>query len=89
MAEINTEVVLNTSQVSQETSESLNNLGLIVQDFGYGWRILVEQDKIKAGLDGIPAELARLLRFAGSLSCKWLVLDCDAPVDKSFPEFIW
>jgi hypothetical protein len=94
--EINKEVVFSTAHITRDESMKLSSSGLwFCDDHEYGFRILVSMDEEM--LDGETEKLrtlgmtnvARLMRIASGLGCKWLVLDTDGDQYEEHPVFDW
>ena len=66
-----------------------DELRLIIYPKESGWFILVPQDDPEEALEGVPEDLANLIRFAAGHGARWLMLDADAPVIEGLPTFDW
>ena len=82
-------LAISTGHVSQETAEHLDSKTVEVLSYPLGkdgWMIYAEE---LPGTGPIPADLEKVLAFAKSLGCVWLLLDCDAPAIDELPTFDW
>jgi hypothetical protein len=96
--EINKELVLSTAHIRREDSDILESGVDFIDGFEYGWRLWVgvlEHYPDPGGMEKfrqttrLSSEVWNLLVLARTLDCRWLVLDCDGPVEKNLPEFDW
>ena len=59
----------------------------VIYNTDYGWIIyVVDNDEDIATM---PFDLVRLMQLARYNQCRWLILDCDAMVDDSLPQYEW
>ena len=95
--EITKMITLSTAHITENTAKKLdsdpttNCLGLCVyKKSEYGWYITIDSNSIlKAEIQAIPQDLARLILFARDLDCETLCLDCDAEEIPYFEVYEW
>jgi hypothetical protein len=89
---MNTEkmLVLSTAHISEATKDVLDGEGIegvIHYDKeGFGWWIFVSPGYKEVDM---PADVMLLMITAEKNDCKWIMLDCDVPVDSTLPSFDW
>lgn len=79
---------LSTGHISHQTAEWLdeNPEGIIMYPKGeYGWFIHVSEETDEQ----VPADLAKVLKFAQKKNCAWLVLDRDGESIDELEKFDW
>lgn len=85
--EINTEIVFSTSHITKAENDILEDpkSNIANDPYSYGHRVYTNTDT--DAFKRLPNVL-RLLEIARGHECKWLVLDCDGPVE-DLPTFDW
>ncbi len=89
-------LVLSTSHVSKETSDSMatmqhesNWVAPCWKPAFYraeGWMFQVPYDQ---DMSNVPVELARIFEFAMANWCHWVMLDGDGPIQDELQTFDW
>lgn len=82
--EFNKEMCINSNILSQETIDWLADLPddgrFICDPVQYGFLVYAAWEDFNNLPDDIPQDLSLMIRLAASSNCKWLRLDCDAPM---------
>ena len=94
--EIGAFLVLSTAHIPLETALLLNRWAelaaaaqpLVVASTSYGWFLSAAAVKGRAA-QAIPTEIAGIQRFARSLGCHYILLDCDGEEVEELPTFSW
>lgn len=94
MLEITKMMTISTAHITEETANRLNrdpndnNLGICVYPKSeYGWYIPIDKELIN--VKGLPEDLVKVMKFAASMDCQTLCLDCDANICEELPIFDW
>ena len=94
MLEITKMLTLSTAHITKETAKRLtrdpddNNLGICVYPkCEYGWYITINEQLMNT--EGLPEDLSKVMKFAASMDCQTLCLDCDGEICEDLPIFDW
>ncbi|MED3554117.1 hypothetical protein [Cytobacillus praedii] len=89
---------ISNAHISEETSNWLDNeinnensVLVVYQKLQYGWFISLPEDLVDGEVDYItvPEDLIRIIEFAKSENCTWVMLDRDAMTILELPIFDW
>lgn len=94
--EIGAHLILSTAHITVKSSEILNRWAalpaelqsMMVASTWYGWFLSSFEVEGEAAL-AVPAEIAEIQRFARSLGCQYILLDCDGEEVADLPTFSW
>ena len=80
---------ISTGHINKDTADWLdtNPQGVIVHPKGeYGWFVYAMQKELD---DDVPLDLVKVLVYAKSKKCVWVVLDCDGELISQLDHYKW
>jgi hypothetical protein len=84
---------LSTGHITPETAKLLGKgkgNEIICDDHGgWGWWVYVACDDIEEHDAGLPDDLRKVVEYARSLGCLWVLLDQDADYVEALPTYDW
>jgi len=100
-----TTVVLSTGHITKGTADALDEIvamqasekgQLDVEDWrywliasrwsSYGWWVWAN---VEDGRDNMPADLIACLDYAREHGCRWILFDCDGPLERDLTRYDW
>ena len=83
---------ISSQNITEKTGELLNNSSLrgfitVYNKENYGWFIYNFYEKENKNV--IPEDLLRIMDYAASLNCSWIMLDCDIEPNQKLPIYKW
>lgn len=80
---------ISTGHISKDTADWLDTdpRGIIMHPKGeYGWFVYAMQEELD---DDVPLDLVKVLVYAKSIGCVWVILDADGELIDELETFDW